>query len=599
MFSKKPIVIACALLFAGANVARADSYSDLAAQVKALQAQLKAIQDQLDKQSQEQKKTEQTAVQANTTAASAMESAKKAVAAFERIPVPDAYKPGTVNQHVGESNPAVADSGNFLHRERDDSLTFSTTHGGAFTLYGNFDVSIDETTNGIGGAPNNGLGGNGPYGQTGPFGNTGWIPAISTNNTYVGLRGFQPITGWHDMQFLWQLQTNISLTAVAGTGETNSTISNTASGALTTGTSYVGFGSKDFGTIAAGKTFAPYELSTLVFNPFKGMLGSMGTIMGNTGGDNRIEFGTLVEHAIWYQSPNYDGLSFSALFAPAQNTSQNSSNIPMGGSNCAGGDTPGNGGNLNLEGVAACNDGGFSNLVSASVVYDDKKSLYATIAYEVHTKVNRSSDLAGLGALPDGSAPATDNSNPNAALYDSQDVANEWAAKIGLMYTFQSTGTSLGGIYEVLRRNVPSDLTYQNERSRNGSWVLLKQDLPGANQLLVGWGHAGQANGDPGQHSDGNIAGSPGQKPDNRSNMYSFAALHQVDRNLSFYANYAMTLNGPAAHYDLGAGGHGYYVDCHDAGGIIPAGGAMGVSSPNCWTGAKLQALSVGMKYRF
>lgn len=583
-----------------APAARADSsYDDLAAQVKALQAQLKAIQDQLDKQAQQAKKTEQTAETANTNASSAMDSAKKAVAAFERVPVPDAYKPGTVNMHVGESNPSVADSGNFLHRERDDSLTFSTLHGGGVTLYGNFDVSIDTTTNGISGAPNNGLGGNGGYGQTGPFGNTGWIPAISTNNTYVGLRGFQPVGDWHDMQFLWQLQTNIALTSLAGTGETNSTVSNTASGALTTGTSYVGFGSKEFGTIAAGKTFAPYELSTSVFNPFRGMLGSMEVVMGNTGGDNRIEFGTLLEHAIWYLSPNYNGLSYSVLFAPAQNVANNSSNLPMGSSNCAGGDTPGNGGNINLEGVVGCNDGGFSNAFSASVVYDDKKAWYATAAYELHTKVNRSSDLVGLGTLPDGTAPAGDNSNPNAALYDSQDVANEWAAKVGLMYRFQSTGTTIGGIYEWMRREVPEDLQYQNERSRNGSWLLFQQDLPDANQLNIGWAHAFTANGDTGQHSDGNIAGSPGQHPNNSSNMYSISGTHQVDRNLSFYANYAITINGAAAHYDLGAGGHGYYVDCHDAGGIIPASGLLASSSPNCWTGARLQGVSVGVKYRF
>ena len=62
-----------------------------------------------------------------------MDSAKKAIAAFDRVPVPDAYKPGTVNMHVGESNPAVAESGNFLHRERDDSLTFSMPKGGGVT----------------------------------------------------------------------------------------------------------------------------------------------------------------------------------------------------------------------------------------------------------------------------------------------------------------------------------------------------------------------------------------------------------------------------------------------------------------------------------
>ena len=577
-FTYKPIVVAFASIFAvGAfysSAALADNTTD---DINALKAQMKALMQKIDDLSKKQEAAAQAP--ANTTSGPLV----------ERMSVPDGYKPGTVNMHTGQANPKVVDSGNFLHRERDDSLTFSTGQsGGGVTFYGNFNVSIDDAVNGIAGAHNDGQLTNGGLG-TGPFGNTGWIPAIATNNTYIGLRGFQPVGGWDNAQFLWQLQTNIALSALAGSGETNSTVSNSVNGALTTGTTYVGFGNAGWGSVKIGKTYAPYELSTQIFNPFRGMLGSMGTVMGNTGGDNRIEFGTLLEHALWYESPNYAGLSYSFLFAPGQNLANDSSSLPRGGSNCAGGDTPGNAGNVNLEGQVGCNDGGYSNAFSASVVYDNKKDWYATAAYETHSKVNRSSDLAGETALPAGYTHAQ---------LDAQDVATEWAGKVGLMYKISSTGTSIGGVYEWLRRDVPDDLQYQNERSRTGHWLLIQQDIAGGNQINFGWAHADKANGDPGQHNDSSIAGSPGQQPDNSANMYSIAFTHQVDRNLSFYANYAITENGAAAHYDLGAGGHGYYVDCHDAGGPISASGFI-ASGPNCWTGTKIQGVTGGMQYRF
>ena len=72
-----------------------------------------------------------------------------------------------------------------------------------------------------------------------------------------------------------------------------------------------------------------------------------------------------------------------------------------------------------------------------------------------------------------------------------------------------------------------------------------------------------------------------------------------MDRQLSWYANFAETLNHVAAHYDLGAGGRGVTTDCHDASnpdasGFDPNGGA-----PHCYAGGKLRGISVGMKYQF
>jgi hypothetical protein len=81
--------------------------------------------------------------------------------------------------------------------------------------------------------------------------------------------------------------------------------------------------------------------------------------------------------------------------------------------------------------------------------------------------------------------------------------------------------------------------------------------------------------------------------------MYTIAWKHLVDKNFSWYLDYATTNNGRFAHYDLGAGGRAVTTDCHDGSnpdgsGFDPNGGA-----PHCYTGAKLQGVSLGMKYRF
>jgi predicted porin len=366
---------------------------------------------------------------------------------------------------------------------------------------------------------------------------------------------------------------------------------------MTTGTSYVGLGSKDFGAVKVGKTFAPYAASTAVFNtPFQGTLGSYNVVMGNTGGDNRVEFGSLMEHAIWYESPAWNNLSFAALFSPGQNRSTDSSGMPQSSSNCNGGNIPGSGGTGTQQGNTNgnfCDDGGFSNAFSTSLVYDDKKAWYAVAAYELHQKANRGSDIVG-SYYPNG-LNGTGDPNQLAAA----DVGNESAFKTGLMYKFTSTGTSIGGIYEWMYRQVPSYLSYQNERQRSGFWLTAVQDLPGANQIAVGWARANAAVGDAaGQHNfDPSIPN--GQST---ANMYTITGTHQVDRNLSFYANYAMTVNNGNSHYDLGAGGHGITTDCHDSGtstsgGISANGGITG--TPSCWGGNRIQGISVGMRYRF
>ena len=228
-----------------------------------------------------------------------------------------------------------------------------------------------------------------------PVGNFGWMPDISTNISYLGVRGFQRIPD-QSFNFVYQFEAGIDISAAPGTKQSNSNLSNQVNGALFSRNSFIGLASSEWGAIKIGKTDAPYKNSTAAFNPFSGMWGDYAVIMGNSGGDNRVEFGTRISHAIWYESPKFGGgFQFNVLFAPGQNRANDSSNLASGESDCAGGNDPTSGANP----LVSCSDGAFSNVVSANLSYTNGP-LYMTGAYEFHQNVNRSSDLAGAYGVP-------------------------------------------------------------------------------------------------------------------------------------------------------------------------------------------------------
>ena len=80
--------------------------------------------------------------------------------------------------------------------------------------------------------------------------------------------------------------------------------------------------------------------------------------------------------------------------------------------------------------------------------------------------------------------------------------------------------------------------------------------------------------------------------------MFTLAWKHKVDDNLSYYVDYAATLNHPDAHFDLGAGGRSVTTDCHDA--SNPDTSGFRTAAPRS-AGLRryLQGVSVGMKYSF
>lgn len=547
--------------------AQAQGVSD--AQIRALQTQIDQLQATVKRleaaqvrNSDDTKAAKRAATQAEVQAAQAKERAAQTSVQVANLPVK-----------------ATATDGWYFRHKPGSALTFETP-GGEITAYGNIDVSIDGASKNVGSLDLNGA--------TPPVGNFGWMPDVSTNLSYLGVRGFQRIPN-QPFNFVYQLEGGFEVSATPGIKESGSSESNTVNGALFSRNSFIGIDDPVWGAIKIGKTDAPYKTSTAAFNPFAGEWGDYSVIMGNTGGDNRVEFGTRVDHAVWYESPKMNGWQFNALFAPGQNRSWISDNLASGESDCAGGDNPQSGGDLPV----ACNDGAFSDLASANLSYTNG-GFYATGAYEWHHNVNRQSDITGMfGATSCATMPDAYSTN-----LCNEDVADEWAAKIGALYKFASK-TTIGGIVEYMQRDDPPDLQFQDERTRWGTWVFASQELTPIDSIHFGWAHAFRAVGDPCQHNDCTIPTADGLATyapnDNEADMVTAVYKRKLSPNLTWYTDVAATFNGPSAHYDLGAGGRGVTTDCHDA---FSADGGYD-STPHCYTGTTLVGTSTGLQWKF
>jgi len=499
----------------------------------------------------------------------------------------------------------------FFEHKKGNPLTFYTP-GGEITGYGNIDVSVDSTTKALGGNVNNNpafTGGSEPF----PVGNFGWLPALSSNSSYIGVRGFQRLPDF-PANFVYQFEVGFGVTASPSGSQTNSSLNNNAA-TLFNRNSYIGFANPEWGAIKIGQTNTPYDRSTGGFNPFAGEIGDMHVIMGNTGGDNRVEFSGRLDHSIWYESPTIGGVQWNLLFSPGQNRSSINDNIAAGEGQCTGNNDPTSGGDLPIT----CSDGSFGNAASANISYTNGP-LYVTGAAEWHSNVNRQSDVAAIYAIANNpiftnasscaqvqqfglqnnlfAGPSPTQSANNFLRLCNEDVADEWAWKVGALYTF-TTKTTVGAIFESIHRNDPAELQFINERQRNSTWLFVTQELTPNDAVSFGWAHAFAANGDPGQHNSASQTTADGGAAfalnDNSADMITANYKHKFGTNLTWYTAVAATINGPTAHYDLGAGGHGVTTDCHSA---FDASGGL-ASNPHCWTGTTLAGISTGLQWRF
>ncbi|MGO9995138.1 MAG: porin [Steroidobacteraceae bacterium] len=485
-------------------------------------------------------------------------------------------------------------------------------------FYGTLDVSLDDVTKGIrgltadsysyaGGAPGTGYVNNGPKG-TQIVGSVGWLGDLSTNKSVLGYRGSHKIDG-SDIDFIFQIETQPAITSSPGLATSYTAQSDITKGGIGYGDTYVGLSNNAWGKLKIGTTYSPYKRSTDRMNPFSGMLGDYAVVMGNTGGDNRVEFGTRLDHSIWYESPKLGGVaSFDLLVSPGANRTYNNVVQSSGSPDCSGGNVAGSG-NLPMN----CDDGGFGTAYSADLKFE-YGGFYATAAWELHHNVNRNSD--GIGAnspyygylvgLGNGVSPLLDwgTYNAYATEYGAAfvaangfsppyltDVADEWAIKGGVQYVFDF-GLSLSGIYEWLKRDVPPALQFQDERTRMGTWFAASYDWSPRDNFSIGWAHAGATPGDPGGQHNYNPTSTGDQ-----ANMYTIAWKHHFDKNLYGYLDAADTVNDGNAHYDIGAGGRGVTTDCHD--GTNTVFNDYSSAGPTTWGGCHEIGVSMGMNYKF
>jgi predicted porin len=422
---------------------------------------------------------------------------------------------------------------------------------------------------------------------------------IASNISYFGIRARHNLApyGYEGYAILAQFESQVDVAAAPN-----------ERAAFGTRDSFVGI-EGPWGAIKAGKSDTPYKKATAPFDPFSGTVADYNSIMGNTGGDNRAEFDWRMNHAVWYESPIWNGFQFSALFSPGQNYAQDNSDFAYGDYfQCNGASTRGSGSDFPNSagslaggiGGNACTDGSYGNAFSAAATYKNGP-FTAIAAYEFHQAVNRHGDdglepaLAGTPLfapifLPDGSQVMTG-------------VANEWAAKVGGGYRIDAPWgpLQLYAYYEWLRRDVQAGFEPFNERQRDGWFVSATQNVGAHWAFSASWAHAGNTPGAPTCLSLNNInAGvgcvSPGpivqvgqyqqNAFDETANQYSIGAKYRFNSWASMYVVATELVNGAGSHYCLGASGHGYQICSRD-------------QFNNTIGGAIIRAASTGLTFDF
>jgi predicted porin len=429
---------------------------------------------------------------------------------------------------------------------------------------------------------------------------------IASNISSFGVRVRHNLApyGWDGMAVVAQLESQVDIAAAPH-----------ERAAFGTRDSFLGL-EGPWGAIKAGKSDTPYKKATAAMDPFTRTLGDYNSIMGNTGGDNRAEFDWRMNHAVWYESPIFQGFQFSALFSPGQNFAKDNSDFAYGDQfQCNGASTRGSGSNFpNTGGAIAgniggngCTDGSYGNAYSAALTYKNGP-FTAIAAYELHEQVNRHGDdgmepnLAGTGFFAPVFLPGGD---PNAANGTPvfTGVHNEWAAKVGGGYRANDGigDLQLNAYYEWMRRDVMPFEQPFNERSRDGVFASLTQFIGKQWSVSGSYAHAFKTPGNPTCLSFNNVNAGvacvvPGpfvqigqfqaNQFDDSASQYAVGARYYFNDWASWYVVGSYLTQGPGAHYCLGASGHGYQVCSRDA-----ANDTIG--------GATIKAATTGMTFNF
>jgi predicted porin len=474
-------------------------------------------------------------------------------------------------------------------------------------VYGGVDVSVDYFDNGLKS-----------------------LPAISSNNSYVGFGG--STTLGPDWSAVAQIEGQADVSATPSVRDT-----------FGFRNSFVGFVSKEWGSIKAGKNDTPYKSSTAAWDPFANTIGDYNSIFSNTGGDSRVEFEVRAPHAIWYESPKLGPFQLNLMWSPGQNLAGDNSDFPLGDNTCSGGtfgssgsgnagtqnnfgstgnstaaaagqaggvNTPHTatgtgtaGGNTGFatnvfgsstigSGFGECTDGAFGDLYSTSVIFK-QGNFIAIAAGELHHAVNRLSDVVPVSGRP--------IDTTGAGTGDLVTTRNEWAAKVGAGYDFGVV--KVFAAYEFMRRTNTPDAF--NERSRDGVYASVTWRATEKDDISFSYNHAFATPGNPAVNSTVNfLATTPlnGQvcpqtndptglsnasaHNDDAADQYSVGIRHYFSPAVSVYAVGSYMHNHPCGHFTLGAGGHGIVA-------------AQRNQFNETFPGKDLAGVSVGTTFRF
>lgn len=271
------------------------------------------------------------------------------------------------------------------------------------------------------------------------------------------------------------METALAITASPGLKTSQYQQSNVVNGAVGLGDTFVGFVNENWGSVKFGTFYSPYKNSTNRLNPFSGMLGDNSVVVGNSGGDNRVKFGTRLHHTFVYESRVFDMWSFDLMFSPGQSRTHDNTVQSSGSPDCNGGKEPGSG-NLPLN----CDDRGFDNAYGADVKFEFER-LYATVTHEVHKNVNRNRDVTGANHPIYGYMWSMNDPNLDIATFNAvaaefptsfgpgasapylTDIGDETAFKVGTQYKF-AFGLTVSAEWERPTRDIPAALEFQNER---------------------------------------------------------------------------------------------------------------------------------------
>ena len=188
------------------------------------------------------------------------------------------------------------------------------------TAYGNLDVSFDASTKDA-------------KGTSSSNGNSGVRSEISagcrrSRRTFLMSACAASSISDSTFNFVYQLEAGFDISATPSNKQSNSNLSNQVNGALVQPQLLHRTGLEGLGRDQDRQDRRAVQKLNGDVQSVLRQIGDYSVMMGNTGGDNRVEFGTRLSHAIWYESPNLGGFQFNALFAPGQNRSNNSDNSP-------------------------------------------------------------------------------------------------------------------------------------------------------------------------------------------------------------------------------------------------------------------------------